>query len=340
MKICQVLASRGEGGLEKHVRELSGELQRQGHEVVVLGEESFLQTLPDDLAKTQVNFGLSRHNPVLILQLLYKLRQCKCDVIHAQANKAASLLGTVRRWLPCPVVGTLHNVKRNTRMFLAMDHIITVSRRLTEKFPAGTTTVVYNGIHPPAVAPLDLRDAFPLSPDLPVICAVGRLVKAKGFDVLLEAVDGLPVNLLIVGEGPERQDLERQIGALRPPTRCLLLGHRSDITALLASSDAVVISSRREGFSYVFCEALFCESRVLSTDVPIPNELLPAELIVPISDSAALRARLQSLLQAPENWLTLMREPHRIARESLTISAMGENTVKVYKQALKARAGP
>jgi glycosyltransferase involved in cell wall biosynthesis len=336
MKICQIIASRGEGGLEKHVRELSSELQRQGHDVVVFGEESYLKTLPDSLTQMKVNFALSRHNPFLLLQLLYKLRQCRCDIIHAQANKAASLINTLRRWLPCPIVGTLHNVKRNTRMFLALDHIITVSRHLAEKLPADKTTVIYNGISPPPCKPLDLTDLFDLSPEPPLVCAVGRLVKAKGFDVLLEAVNGLPINLLIVGEGPERQNLARQISELKFPTRCLLLGHRNDIPSLLASSDAVIISSRREGFSYVFCEALFCESRVLSTDVPIPNELLPGELIVPINDAASLRERLQSLLQSPEQWSALMRESHLFAKEHLTLNAMGKRTEEVYRQAVVA----
>ncbi|MGA7179746.1 MAG: glycosyltransferase family 4 protein [Thiobacillaceae bacterium] len=337
MKICQIIASRGEGGLEKHVRELSSELQRHGHDVVVFGEASYLRTLPEHLSKTEVNFGLSRHNPFLVLQLLNKLRRCKCDVIHAQANKAASLISMLRRWLPCPVVGTLHNIKRNTSMFLALDHIITVSRHLAEKLPAEKTTVIYNGISPPPCRPLKLMELFDLPAEQPFVCAAGRLVKAKGFDVLLEAVNGLPVNLLIVGEGPERQNLERQISGIRHPTRCLLLGHRNDIPGLLASSDAVVISSRREGFSYVFCEALFCESRVLSTDVPIPNELLPGALIVPTNDAASLRDRLQSMLQSPEKWSTLMREAHLFAKQNLTLNAMGKKTLAVYGQVVPAK---
>ncbi len=113
------------------------------------------------------------------------------------------------------------------------------------------------------------------------------------------------------------------------------MGQREDVPRLLASSDAVVISSRREGFSYVFCEALFCHSRVLSTDVPIPNELLPSELIVPINDAAILRQRLQSLLQTRHEWAALMEAAHQFASKNLTLEAMGRKTIDVYERLMQ-----
>jgi glycosyltransferase involved in cell wall biosynthesis len=164
---------------------------------------------------------------------------------------------------------------------------------------------------------------------------VGRLVKAKGFDNLLEAVDGLPLSLLIAGAGPEQQQLQQQARQLSPLTHCRFLGQRADIPSLMASADGVVISSRREGFSYVFSEALLTGSRVLATDVPVANEVLPPELIVDTEDPYALRYRLKDMLEKPGHWTSLMKTPWQFASQRMTLDEMTERTVTVYRQLIE-----
>lgn len=334
MRVCQVLASRGEGGLEKHVHELAWQLAEAGHEVFVMGDPDFLATLPPRVGRMPIRCDRSRRNPLLMLELLFKLRRCQCDIIHAQANKAAALVGSLKRLLPAPTVGTLHGIKRNNRSFSRLDHVITVSRQLAKPFRGARCTVVYNGIAAPEFGKIDLKAEFGLPANHPVLCTAGHLVQAKGFDILLEAVDGLPLSLLIAGEGSERSRLERRIERLMPETQCRLLGYRTDVPTLMASADAVVISSRREGFSYVFSEALLLGARILATDVPVANEVLPAELIVPVEDAQALRSRLQALLENLDGWTALMQEPLANSREDMTYQSMVERTVAVYEKLL------
>lgn len=337
MKICQVIASYGEGGLEKHVRELTQQLLASGHEVTVLGDRRFLETLPAQAVAVPVRFDRNRRNPLLWLELLLALRRCRCDVIHAQANKAASLVALLRRWLAAPTVGTLHNMKRDVRAFRKLDHVLTVSRQLARPFPAERVSVIYNGIARPQFERVDLHALYGLPAGLPVLCAVGRLVPAKGFDLLLDAVDGLPVSLVIAGEGPERAALEQRVARLAPATHVRLLGHRRDIPTLMASADGVVISSRREGFSYVFNEALLCGTRIVSTDVPVANEVLPPGLVVPVGDAATLRERLSALLADPAGWDGLMQAPRAFGHADMTQEAMGVSTVAAYQRLLDAR---
>lgn len=339
MKICQVVAGFGEGGLEKHVRELTQQLLRTGHEVTVFGDRRFLSTLPAPTVTVPVRFHLNRHHPLLLLELLVKLRACDCDVIHAQANKAAGMIALLKPWLSCATLGTLHNIKRDVRAFHKLDHIIAVSRQLAQPFLSDHVSVIYNGIDTPEVASIDLRAAYALPADLPVLCAVGRLVSAKGFDVLLDAIDGLPVSLLIVGEGVERAVLQQRIDGLSPATHARLLGHQPNATTLMASADGVVIASRREGFSYVCNEALLYGARIVSTDVPVANEVLPAGLIVPADDAAALRAKLVVLLNDGASWESLMHMPRQRARESMTLPKMGAQTLAVYAELVHSRAG-
>lgn len=338
VNICQVIAGYGEGGLEKHVLELSQQIIESGHTVRVLGDRRYLETVPGQIEKIPVRFNLNRRNPLLVFELLAKLRDCRCDVIHAQANKAASLVALLKPWLPCPVVGTLHNIKRKVGAFHKLDHVIAVSRQLAEPFAAERVSVIYNGIDAPVIEYIDLASMHALPSGLPVLCAAGRLVPAKGFDILLDAIDGLPVSLLIAGEGDARRVLEQRIARLSPVTHVRLLGHRHDVPSLMASAHAVVIASRREGFSYVCNEALLCGARLVSTNVPVANEILPPELLMPTNNAAALCARLIALLDDCVTWETLMRAPRQFAARNLTRKTMGARTCALYAEQVRDHA--
>lgn len=336
MKICQLLLSQGEGGLEKHVRELSIQLADHGHTIAVVADKKFLSDLPAGIERHPIPAGLGRRNPLLQLSIRKTLHQLKADIVHAQANKAAFVLSRLAASLPAVTVGTVHNIKRDTGSFTQLDHVITVSHGLAERFNHAKTSVIYNGIASAVAAPRDLYSEFDLIPGSPVLLAVGRLVPAKGFDMLLEAVNGLNINLVLIGDGPEMKRLQKQVRHLSPDTRVCLPGHRADASSLMASADAVLISSRREGFSYVLSEALLSGCRVLSTDVPVANEVLPADLITPVENAYLFRERLVSLLASPSRWSALMTQPHERAQRGMTLEAMGQQTLATYKQLVAA----
>jgi glycosyltransferase involved in cell wall biosynthesis len=332
MFIAQIIASQGNGGLEKHVRELSQCLVAEGHRVLVIGDPVFINTLPPEVERLALNMRLSRYNPWLLYQLYRCLRRYPFDVIHAQANKAAAMLASMQWLIKTPMVVTLHNIKRRLALFNRFNHVICVSRYLASLINHAGAEVIYNGIDAPQTVAIDVKQRYQLPADKPVICAVGRLVSAKGFDVLLDAIDGLSVSLLIVGEGPERQVLEARIALLNSNTDVRLIGHHDNPTVIMRSVDGVIISSRREGFSYVLNEALMCSANVLSTDVPVANEVLPSPLIVPVGDVAMLRQRLEELLQQPKQWTALMQAPQQLAQQQMTLSYMTKETINCYQR--------
>jgi glycosyltransferase involved in cell wall biosynthesis len=337
MKVCQLLLSQGDGGLEKHVRDLSIQLTESGHTVSVVADKTFLSSLPAAIKRYPIPARLGRRNPLLQLLIRNTLRQINADIIHAQANKAAYVLSKVSPALTGITVGTVHNIKRDVRSFTQLDHVITVSHCLAERFKRSRTSVIYNGIVAPTVNAMDLLEEFALMPQAPVLLAVGRLVPAKGFDTLLHAVNGLKLNLVIVGDGPERRSLQKQVTLLSPATRVCLAGHRSDVASLMAAADAVLISSRREGFSYVLSEALLTGCRVLATDVPVANEVLPADLITPVESTYLFRERLVSLLAAPSHWSSLMSKPYEVAQRGMTLTAMTQHTLTTYNKLVATR---
>ena len=192
--------------------------------------------------------------------------------------------------------------------------------------------MIYNGIRTPLITKglQEKPNAFPL------LLAVGRLVPAKGFDVLIKAVADLPVTLWIAGDGPQKEHLQSLIDALSTTADIQLIGDRQDIIPLMQQADALIISSRREGFSYVFNEALLTQCRVLATDVPVANEILSEELIVPIDDPQVLKERLQSLLADMSQWSALMQKPYAVAEQCMTLTAMTDQTLALYRKLISS----
>jgi glycosyltransferase involved in cell wall biosynthesis len=187
----------------------------------------------------------------------------------------------------------------------------------------------------PATSSISLHQQFQLPEHTPVICAVGRLVLAKGFDILLEAIDGLDISLIMMGEGPEREALEQRIARLDKKTVVRLIGYHDNPSMIMQAADGLVIPSRREGFSYVLNEALMCGVNVLATDVPVANEVLPEPLIVPVEDAIILRNRLQTLLHTPSYWAELMQHAQHLAKKEMTIEQMTKKTVNLYQRLRK-----
>lgn len=328
MKIAQVLASRGDGGLEKHVYELSVALSERGHEITVIADPLFIKKLPTHIKTIALPSHYSRHDPRLLWALGKSLHQGQFDVVHAQANKAAALINSLRYFFSAQRVATLHNIKRQLAPYRHFNQVIAVSKQLAKPFADEKVTVIYNGIQAPLITNTlqEKPNAFPL------LLAVGRLVPAKGFDVLIKAVADLPVTLWIAGDGPEKMHLQSLIDKLSTTANIRLLGARQDIYPLMQQANALIISSRREGFSYVFNEALLTQCRVLATDVPVANEILPEKLIVPIDDPQVLKERLQSLLADMSQWSALMQKPYATAEQMMTLTAMTDQTLALYRK--------
>lgn len=332
MKVLQIMASEGEGGLEKHLVELSNGLAERGVEVSVLASERYRSRLHPSVRLLPFAFQGSRRNPLMLYRLARLIRRENADIIHAQANKAGNIIATLKPFANGRLVGTVHNIKRNLKFTRHLDAVIGVSKAVSGQISHPSRQTIYNGILPRHHTTSDdaTQPVINGKTNGPIWLAVGRLVPAKGFDTLLHAFQHVQGYLLIAGSGPEQSTLEALQDQLQLRTRVQFLGHREDVPALMCMADAVVISSRREGFSYVFSEALFSSKPVVSTDVPIPNEVLDQSLIAPVDDPEAL-ARIMSTLDPSD---PVHQEAQQFAHRELTLDAMVENTMKLYRSVL------
>jgi glycosyltransferase involved in cell wall biosynthesis len=116
--------------------------------------------------------------------------------------------------------------------------------------------------------------------DLIKFIIVGRLRVEKGHDYLIKAFSivkkQLPNSrLIIIGDGPLRNELEQLIEKLALKDDVLLMGLRKNPYKYMANSDIFVFSSKYEGFPNVLLEALACGLPIISTDCETgPREIL------------------------------------------------------------------
>ncbi len=342
LKICQVIASQSWGGLEKHFVELCNRLALR-HEVTAIGHEDFRGRVTERVKYVTLDLTRSRWNPIMLWKLRRALREARPRIIHAHANKATAMVGFAGRGLGAKFVGSVHGFQKSTGMYRRCDRVIAVSKTIGERIPNANVDIVYNGVEPP-VLPATLRDnpraflkqALSLDTPRPIAITAGRLDPVKGYDVLLRAWREIDAVLLIAGEGEERGNLQSQISDLKLQDRVHLLGHRSDVPALMAVCDLAIISSRREGFPYVLCEALIVRTPMVSTRVPGAMEILPAEYLAPPEDAPALAACLRRALGDLPATRAAYEPVWQFAAENLTIDAMMRKTEAVYERALAA----
>jgi glycosyltransferase involved in cell wall biosynthesis len=154
-------------------------------------------------------------------------------------------------------------------------------------------------VAPNAVDPAIFGDAQRRRAGGPVrLLGVGRLAPEKGFDTLLEAAAGLPVEILLAGTGPEEPRLRRLAG---PNVTFLGQLERDALPALYADADVVVMPSRSDPWGMVLNEAALAGRALVSTDAAgAAHELIEDGVNgfrVPPDDVAALREALRRLVE-------------------------------------------
>lgn len=109
------------------------------------------------------------------------------------------------------------------------------------------------------------------------IIAVGRLISLKRFTDIIEVVSKLDsdIELIILGEGEERDRLEELAVDLKVSSRIHLLGQVENPFKYIKKSDLFISSSSVEGFPNVLLESMICETMVISSDcLSGPREIL------------------------------------------------------------------
>ena len=306
-------------------------LWQRGHSVSVItlsSKKTDFYVLPDQIARVALDLvGESRTTLQAIrnnLRRLKALRQAivsiRPDVVISHIDQMNVLTLLALMGTGYPVVAIEHNDptthlrsrvwhKLRRLTYPRTARVVSVSHGVDRYFswlPESKRTVIHNPVNPAAgnhqpatTLPTDL------APNQNLITAMGRLTYQKGFDLLLQAFEKIADahphwQLMILGEGELRKDLERQRDELGLTKRVHFPGLVVNPFPVLQSSSLFVMASRYEGFPCALLEAMACGLPVVYTNCPSgPSEIIREGidgLLVPNGDVAALSAAMDRLM--------------------------------------------
>jgi glycosyltransferase involved in cell wall biosynthesis len=176
----------------------------------------------------------------------------------------------------------------------------------------------------------------------PLLLFVGRLVPYKGLDVLVRAMARVRGTLVLVGDGPQRGQLETLSEAEGVRGKVIFAGEVSeqDLVAWYHACDVFTLPSvtRAEAFGMVQVEAMACGKPVVSTQLPtgVPwvNRDGVSGLVVPPGDVDALASALGRLVEDADLRRRLGEQGRMRVAQEFTADRMAERAVSLYTEVL------
>ena len=308
MKITVIIPTLNIGGAEKLTVNLINDWINKGHQIELLllqKEGPLLQELNN---KNLIIHNLNSKNTLFSFYPLYKFfNQNKIDIAWGNMSPLTSII--IFAWVLSGKKGKLFVTEHNpltfqiTQLSKLKEFVLRLIFSLSYRFATGITTVskgikndllqlahinndkidvIYN---PVAIGKNKISKLFNLEKKIwdssynVKLLSVGNLKVQKNHKLLINAFAKLPKNLnaqlIIIGEGPLRKELEELINNLKLSKRISLIGHQKNPYPWYHSADLFILSSNYEGFGNVLIEALECGLPIVSTNcVSGPKEIL------------------------------------------------------------------
>ena len=364
IRVLQLLTSTALGGGPRQVLDLVRHLPASEFHVSVAGPRDArfateLSGVGTELA--EVALDSLRAFPLMLRRVRRLVRDTRADVVHTH-GKGAGLYGRVAARLSgVPSVHTFHGIhyesysRAGRLVYLALERalarrthtVINVSKtqdaealRLGVARP-GHSAVVVNGID---VAELDARPALErlaiaLKADDQVLGCVARFDPVKHHEALVRALPLVAKRhpkavLLLVGEGPEKERIDRLAAELH--ARVVSPGAIGWEANVYSSCDLYVSASSKEGLPLAPLEAMASGLAVVATNVPGHRDVVDGDtglLVPPDAGAPGLAAAIAALLDDPERRRTMGQAGRARVLKEFTLESMVGKTAAVYRAA-------
>jgi glycosyltransferase involved in cell wall biosynthesis len=277
------------------------------------------------------------------------------DVVHLHSSKAGALgrlaLATMARSRRPPCVFTPHGWSwlvggRLAPAYRAFERlaarmatvIVAVSPEEAETgrsvlgSAAARLRVIDNGVDTDRFAPEG--PAAERAPE-PLLVCVGQMYPPKGQDLAITALTHMAhpnARLRLVGDGPDRADLEELAARLGVADRVEWTGKVTDPAPHLRAADVVLVPSRYDGLSLTLLEAMACGRAVVAARAIGTAAVEGVGVLVGLEDPPALARATDRLLDDPAERARLGALARRRAVEGYTLSANLEATVALWRE--------
>ena len=355
-------------GAESVILSLAHGLRAAGHPCV-LGIFANSQNPNYQLHQRGINEGIPSYSlpckgqfdPTAVRHIRDLARKTGADIIHTHGYKADVYTRVAMLAQGVPLVSTCHNwLDEDWRTYLygvvdrcvlrSFPRVIAVSDEVRQRLleagvPKERIRIIPNG--------LDLRrftidrspDPADWSQDRPAIIGmVARLSAEKGVDIFLRAAAQVVrtisyAKFVVVGNGPDREELEALIDQLRLRHVVSMLGRRNDMPAQYASFDLLVSASRKEGLPIAILEAMASGLPLVATAVgDVHNVVRNGEtgILLPANDPGALASAIVDLLRDREKRRRLGFGARQLVESQYSADRMSNEYLDTYEDAVTA----
>jgi glycosyltransferase involved in cell wall biosynthesis len=362
-RILHVISTLTRGGAEKQLALLAAGLPRDEFDVHVCALSSG-GPLEDDLRQAGIPVTVLgkrvKYDPIAWWQLRAHIAQLKPHLVqtwmftaNAYGRTAARSAGVrhivasercVDSWKSWHHLAIDRRLARYTDAIIVNSHGVEAFYR-EHGLPARKLRVIENGIGPPPVSNIThdaLCDELGIPRGAFLIGAVGRLWHQKRLKDLIWAADLLKVirddvHLLILGDGPQRENLERFRDSCLIEDKVHFLGQRNDVMRFMPHFALLWLASTFEGLPNVVMEAMTCAVPVVATDIAGTRELVThgvTGFLVPVGDRAGLARYANKILEDGALRQRLGESGRQRILADFSIEAMVAKHAALYRELL------
>jgi glycosyltransferase involved in cell wall biosynthesis len=199
--------------------------------------------------------------------------------------------------------------------------------------------------HPPKISKVP-RSKLKINNDDYIFVTCGRLVKRKAIDVLIRALGSIPsekFKLYIMGDGPERENLERITRRLNLENKVFFLGFVDDNEKYkyLNIADVFALASMHEGFGIVYMEAMFCGLPVICSNEGGQVDFLKNKenaVLIDVGDVEAC-ANAMLLLHKDKKLYKKLSDNNRVKIKEFYAGKIADSYIKIFNNVASGENG-
>lgn len=326
MKICYFSCSSIYGGVEKIVVDSLNEISKYYEcALIVPNGCKYKDKISSNVKVIEYKSYDKRYNPFLYLEVLNVIKNY--DIVHTHGAKATQITYLLNKISPFIHIATKHNTRKG-KIFNKIKNVISVSSEVSKTI-THPSKVLYFGIQKSENLGIKKNDIF-------TILAIGRLDPIKGFDNLIKQVSKLEFDfrLNIIGEGSQKEKLEKLIIDNNLQNKVSLLGFKNNIPEYLASSHLQVISSLTEGLPLTLIEGIMNSSVIISTPVGGIVEVLDKDYLVKIEDFST---KITQIHKNYENICEDFKSKHKHFKQKFDFNDYSKNLIEYYRGCFNAK---
>lgn len=330
MHIINAMFSKGLGGIEQCFVDYAEALSKQGHKVTCLVQPDAAILPALEAVKNIDIVKIANHGQwdmFAKLRIRRALRKRTPDVIISHGNRALRLM----KKRPCPLVMVTHNYHLSS--ITEADAAIAITEDLKK-------AAIEHGMDeenilcaPNMIRPIKGAKERTASHTPPVIGAMGRLVRKKGFETFIEALailknTHIPFRAQLAGIGEEEEHL-RQLAKEEglEASQLEFAGWINNKEQFFDNIDIFCLPSLHEPFGIILLEAFAHGIPVVSSASEGPREIITDKhdaLLATVNDPRALADALQTLISEPKTAKNLAKNALDTVTEKYAIDAVGK----------------